>query len=350
MDLYSWATVLEEVVGKYSTPAATAWLICTSFRLFTVVQVVVDTYGDEYNFQCASITKGCKNQCYMRYAPISMASFWTLAMFTLMAPFLFFNNLLKWVNIRTQINEEKKVAPSFMTRTLSITRKRKGRPKEIIWCPLIAFGLVIKLILVVVVECYILKFYMNLQCRKFGFVEENSPSAECTLKKFYERWQFLTIPEVYVCKPHEFNFQTWFGLERDMSLKGGVCQGVGMQNKCFIPKAIQKTFLNLILFVLTSFGLFFASIELVLTIFKQAYRAYKVFYKKEIGDKSRNLPEITNPLEFVEFNGGRYLSSEEEPMLLGNVVERRSSVKFQDEEKPLHTSSLKRKNNNNNRH
>ncbi|CBY33842.1 unnamed protein product [Oikopleura dioica] len=158
---------------------------------------------------------------------------------------------------------------------------------------------------------------MNLQCRKFGFVEENSPSAECTLKKFYERWQFLTIPEVYVCKPHEFNFQTWFGLERDMSLKGGVCQGVGMQNKCFIPKAIQKTFLNLILFVLTSFGLFFASIELVLTIFKQAYRAYKVFYKKEIGDKSRNLPEITNPLEFVEFNGGRYLSSEEEPMLLG---------------------------------
>ncbi|CBY33843.1 unnamed protein product [Oikopleura dioica] len=144
MDLYSWATVLEEVVGKYSTPAATAWLICTSLRLFTVVQVVVDTYGDEYNFQCASITKGCKNQCYMRYAPISMASFWTLAMFTLMAPFLFFNNLLKWVNIRTQINEEKKVAPSFMTRTLSITRKRKGRPKEIIWCPLIAFGLVIK--------------------------------------------------------------------------------------------------------------------------------------------------------------------------------------------------------------
>ena len=62
MDLYSWATVLEgivqanliyrrvdpyflnnktDVVGKYSTPAATFWLICTSFRLFTVVQGTV---------------------------------------------------------------------------------------------------------------------------------------------------------------------------------------------------------------------------------------------------------------------------------------------------------------------
>ena len=82
------------------------------------ILVVVDTYGDEYNFQCASITKGCKNQCYMHYAPISLASFWTLAvsliiskwsrfltfkMFTLMAPFLFFNNLLKWVNIRKEV-------------------------------------------------------------------------------------------------------------------------------------------------------------------------------------------------------------------------------------------------------
>ena len=63
-----------------------------------------------------------------------------------------------------------------------------------------------------------------------------------------------------------------------------------------------------------------------------------------------NFEEITNPLEFVEFKStGRYFSSEEEPMLLGDVVERRSSVKFQDEDKPLHTSSLKRKNNNNNR-
>ncbi|CAG5112642.1 Oidioi.mRNA.OKI2018_I69.chr2.g6833.t1.cds [Oikopleura dioica] len=147
MDLYSWASVLEDVVGKYSTPAATFWLICTSFRLFTVVQVVIDTYGNEYSFDCAAAVKdnvGCKNQCYMHYAPISLASFWTLSMFTLMAPFLFFNTLLKWINLRNEINAEKNVAPSFMTRTMSITRKRKGRPKEQIWCPLIALGLVVK--------------------------------------------------------------------------------------------------------------------------------------------------------------------------------------------------------------
>ncbi|CAG5112643.1 Oidioi.mRNA.OKI2018_I69.chr2.g6834.t1.cds [Oikopleura dioica] len=168
---------------------------------------------------------------------------------------------------------------------------------------------------------------MNLQCRKFGEVEDNQPSANCTVKRFWDKWQFLTIPEVYVCKPHQFNFKTFFNITREESLRGGVCQGIGDNVKCFIPKAIQKTFLNLVLFALTSFGLVFASLELVLTIFKQIYRAYKVLYKKELQDKSRNQPdlEITHPMEFHEFKTGRLMSTEEEPILVSSSLKRRDN-------------------------
>lgn len=230
---------------KYGGVPSKFWLFFTYIRVFFTLYVASETYSNEYNFICDtnSNSPGCQNQCYMHFAPISLATFWFISLMTAIFPFVMFNMLVEWIETKNKYNAQRDKPQTWISQTKI---KRVGTPKEAIWNPVIASALIIKLLLVVAVEGLIIYYFEQLQCAKF-----NIKQKDCHVGLVLGQVQFLTIPEGYRCYVSQFNERTFFGMNRTSGGLTHLCHGTASWTTCWIPDAIQKTFVNFALFVLT---------------------------------------------------------------------------------------------------
>lgn len=193
-------------------------------------------------------------------------------------PFIIFNMFIDWIRVKTQLNEEKNITQSWVSRTTTI--QRKGPKPEYIWNPAIAIALVSKLVIVLMIEFVVIYVFVRLQCSKFNIHNNN-----CLGRILGNYRKYLTIPEGYRCYTGDFTHQTFFGFNRT---KTHLCHGTASKTTCWIPDAIQKTFLNGSLVILTLMATIFIAIELITTIFKQTIRAIRVQATQDTISESGN--------------------------------------------------------------
>lgn len=298
VDLLSGLT--DNIIGEYTNIPAKIWVLFTSLRIFLTLQIVMDAYENENSFICDSNdgSPGCQNQCYMRYAPISLSSFWIISLTVLLIPFLLFNKLIEWMRIEwKQIDEDEDIPQTWISRQIlshtTLERKeRNGIETEIPWNPAIYICLVMKLIVVLAIELGIVKVFIQLQCAKFNIASNNCHAGRL-LQDFPK---FLTIPEGYRCYIEDFSDQTYFGFARSQTT---LCHTTATKTTCWIPAAVEKSYLIRILLFLTVMAIVSISLELLLTITKIIIRVYsskncslKDSYTKDFDfDRKNNLRE-----------------------------------------------------------
>jgi len=267
--------VYKSIISKYSSIPAKIWFFCTSIRVFIATQVIGDAYGDEDSFVCDAVDKklapGCYNQCYMHYAPVSLASFWIISLMILLLPSLLFKWFIGWTQNNAKFREEFGKSQTW----LSKTRLKYRKSEEIHWSTPIAYFLTLQLIATLVIEFTIVRVFFELQCLKFNvspqkFASENTDKV-CSVLAMMSQSKYWTIPEAYRCNPNKFWEKTWFGVDR--SKKYNLCNTVGFKGStCWIPSAPQKTYLNQTLIWFTLASAVFMLAELILVFSKMIWK------------------------------------------------------------------------------